>query len=153
MEWLIWGLALLGAAALALAALRFFTLRSTGTAVVLRSLPAEDTDWRHGKLRYHGDGLRFYKLRSLSPGADRIFDRTDATFNGHRSPAGEDLAILEEDCVIIQATMGGTEFEFALERHGAMALIAWIEAAPSSRQERIDHNQLLSKITRNRGRR
>lgn len=152
MEWLVWGIALLGVAALLLAAWRFFTLRSKGTAVVLRDLPATVGDWRHGTLRYNGDDLQFYKLRSLSPSADRVFDRTHAAFNGHRRPQDEDLEVLEGDSIIVQASMVDTEFEFALDSRSAMALIAWIEAAPSSRQERIDHNQLLSKITRNRER-
>lgn len=153
MEWLVWGIALLGVAALLLAAWRFFTLRSTGTAVVLRELPGTVGDWRHGTLRYNGDDLQFYKLRSLSPSADRVFDRSRATFNGHRRPEGQDLELLEENGIIVQVTVGSSEFEFALDSRGAMALIAWIEAAPSSRQERADHNRLLDKITRNRERR
>lgn len=110
-------------------------------------------DWRHGTLRYNGDDLQFYKLRSLSPSADRVFARTRATFNGHRRPQEDDLKLLEEDSIIVQVSVGGSEFEFALDSRGAMALIAWIEAAPSSRHERADHNRLLDKITRNRERR
>ena len=153
MEWLVWGIAMLGVAALLLAAWRFFTLRSTGTAVVWRELPGTVGDWRHGTLRYNGDDLQFYKLRSLSPSADRVFARTRATFNGHRRPQEDDLKLLEEDSIIVQVSVGGSEFEFALDSRGAMALIAWIEAAPSSRHERADHNRLLDKITRNRERR
>lgn len=137
----------------ALAAWRFLTLRSRGATALIR--PLKETDslaWRHGVIRYKGDVLHFYKLRSLAPRADLVIQRTYATVVGHRRGADEQDEMVDDDQIIVEVDNSSGGYEFALEHHAAKAVIAWIESAPSARLDRADHKTLLMKANRRRKR-
>lgn len=139
--------------ALALAAWRFLTVRSHGAPALVRRLPAHDShEWRHGVVRYRGDYLEFYKLRSLLPTADLRLNRMRTSTVGHRLAEDEDPEILDRDHVILHLESEDKSFEFAAPHHAAKAIVAWTEAAPSERKERIDHKSLLMKASRKRRR-
>lgn len=58
MEIVTWVLIVFGVLAVLLAVWRFLTLRSRGTTILLRRLPASGVHgWRHGTIRYNGDDL------------------------------------------------------------------------------------------------
>ena len=42
----------------------------------------------------------------------------------------------------------GKEYELASDAHGIMAFGAWVEAAPSKRQQRFDFRELRERATR-----
>lgn len=152
-EFLMWVLAGLAVITVGLAAWRFLRLRPGGTQVVLRQLPADGIHgWRHGTLRYHGDDLMYYKLRSLAPSADLAFQRSCLDFSGTRAAVDGEKEFLTEDLIIVQAQSRGRTFEFGLDRHGAMALIAWIEAAPDRRQIKSNNLAIWQRGTRRDGR-
>lgn len=152
MEVILWIVAGIGVLGLILAGGRFVFLRSRGTNVVLRRLPAEDAHgWRHGTLQYNGDDLQYFKLRSVLPAPDRVFVRSQVSFSGHRRPTAEEETFFSEGTVIVTAETKGEKLEFALDRHGAMALIAWIESAPPENQVRENALDLWTKTTRGRG--
>ena len=44
----------------------------------------------------------------------------------------------------------GQEYELATDLHGAMALNAWVESAPSKRLERVDIKRLRERVQRDK---
>lgn len=149
MEILAWVLIGLAVFAVLLAVWRFFRLRSRGTTILLRRLPASGVHgWRHGTIRYNGDDLEYFKLRSLSPMADQVFSRQRLEFHEPRQMAPEEADFMSEGLSIATLCSQGNHYEVALDLHSLMALTAWIESAPHERQERINHHRLRSRITR-----
>lgn len=130
---------------LALAAWRFLTVRSKGAPALHREAPGP---WRHGVVRYRGDSLEFFKLRSLSPRPDLVVDRCRASVKDQRMGGDEDPVIIDKDDVILSLSNAKGVHEFALAHHAAKAAIAWVESAPSTRLERTDHKTLLMKAAR-----
>lgn len=132
-----------------LAAFRFFTLRSRGTSVLMRKMPAKDShSWRHGMLRYIGESVKFFKLRSVSPAADLVFNRLDVELLGTRKLDDDEASFMPEAAEVLHFRAGDREYEVASDLHGILALIAWIESAPSRRQEKQDFERLRSRATR-----
>ncbi|WP_080795385.1 DUF2550 domain-containing protein [Corynebacterium pacaense] len=136
MDYIIWALVILAAGAGVLAAWRFFTLRSRGTSAIMRRLPAQGIHgWRHGSMRYHGNDLEYFKLRSISPMADLILTRLSVSLLNRRSPTSEEAAFISPDLRILTFRSKDTEYELALDTHGEMAFTAWLESAPDARHE------------------
>ncbi|WKD59444.1 DUF2550 domain-containing protein [Corynebacterium caspium] len=137
-----------------LAAWRFFTVRGTGTCAVLRSLPASGKHgWRNGELRYHGDVMKYYKVRSLSPMADFSFTRQNISLSGYRDLTPTEASFLFEGArAVIFSTSDGTRWELVLAPHAELAFTTWVESAPHARQIRPDYNQLRERVKRIRSR-
>ncbi len=136
MEFIIWALVIIAVLAVMLAAWRFFTLRSRGTMVILRQLPQSGVHgWRHGSLRYNGNDLEYFKLRSLSPMADLIVHRLSVELLDRREPTSEEAVFMSEGTNIVRIKSKNDEIELGLDSHGEMALTAWLESAPDVRAE------------------
>ena len=132
-----------------LVTLRLFLLRSTGTQMLLRELPAKDThSWRHGIVRYSPDHLKYFQLRSVRPGADLRLNRLDIVVESHRKLTDVEASFMlgEEEVVCIESN--GKRYELAFDARGAMALIAWVESAPSRRRENVDFKTLQDRVAR-----
>lgn len=127
---------------------RFVALRSKGTPCLVRKMPAHGVHgWRHGLLRYDGTTVRFYKLRSLNPNADMTFHRCDVTVRGHREPTVCEASFMSsEGNRVLEITCGDRDYELACSSRAAMALTAWIEAAPDRRMERLPAAALKRKF-------
>ncbi|WP_026196040.1 DUF2550 domain-containing protein [Corynebacterium lubricantis] len=151
MELLGWVFIALAVICMALGALRFFALRSRGSTVLLRVLPASGNHgWRHGKIQYSGDTLSYYKLRSLIPRADIILDRTYLSVEGHRELGTSEREFMPTAVRILTVKSDSATYEIAATRHIIMALISWIESAPDPRQEKTDYKSLTQRIGRQR---
>ena len=138
---------------LLIAAWRFFVVRSQGFPILMRQLPSESSlDWRHGRVRFEGDILKCYKLRSLLPKADLVLDRRNTEFEGHRRPAEDDADIVSTTDVVVEINHSGRALEFAVSPGMAKAFIAWVESAPSQRQERVDLVALRDRASRRKRR-
>ncbi|WP_295624947.1 DUF2550 domain-containing protein [uncultured Corynebacterium sp.] len=133
---LVMGFALLAGGVLAL--WRFTKLRSKGTAVVIRPIPAEDgAAWRHGVMKYTDAGALVYKLRSLRPAADLKFPRNDVEILSRRDPSSVEAGFFDSGLhVVAFAVDGQGEWELAVTDSGDTALVAWVESSPSKRQTR-----------------
>lgn len=154
MEIVIWALVVVAAAAVLLAAWRFFTLRSRGTIVIIRRLPNDGTHgWRHGSIRYNGDDLEYFKLRSITPMANLVLNRTDTQLVDRREVSQAELEFMPSHIHILEITARDERFEIGIGPAGETALTAWIEAAPDRRRQRVDHNALRRQITRRKDRR
>lgn len=149
---IFWVLAVIAILVVFFAAMRFFTLRSRGASVLLRKLPAKGFHgWRHGVLRYKGDTVDFFKLRSVSPMADSTINRLDIELLDTRPVTDDEAAFISEDYTIIRFINGGVDHELACTQHALMAFGAWVEASPSQRKERIDFRRLRDRAERPRG--
>lgn len=136
-------------AVIILAAVRFFTLRSRGTTVLLRVLPAKDShSWRHGLVRYNGEYMEYFKLRSVLPRANMRFNRLDITLNGIRSLDDDEASFMPASDQVMGISVHGKDYEIASDAHGIMALNAWVEAAPSKRKEKLNYHQMRQRATR-----
>lgn len=131
---------------------RFLTVRSVGTQVILREMPATGPHgWRHGRVRYAGETAQYYKLRSLSPWADAVVDRRELSLDGRRDVTPDEASFIPADRTVVQFHhTDGRRWEMVLDRTAEMAFTAWLEAAPDRRQERIDLSALLRQISRER---
>lgn len=140
-------LVIIGIAGIAL--WRFVMFRNAGARGLIRKLPAAGVHgWRHGVVKYTGEELQFYKLRSLSSNYDVSFDRRDLTFNGVRELSPDEQVIMPGVTTVLQLSSPMGDFEFAAERHVEMALISWVESAPDRRQERVDFRALAQRVQR-----
>lgn len=128
---------------------RFAMFRNAGARGLIRRLPATGVrGWRHGVVKYTGEELQFYKLRSLSSNYDVSFDRRELTFNGVRELSADERMIMPGVTTVLELTCPEGDFEFAAERHVEMALISWVESAPDRRQERVDIRALTQRVQR-----
>ncbi|AZA09465.1 DUF2550 domain-containing protein [Corynebacterium pseudopelargi] len=151
MAFLLFSLVAVFAVFAMLIAWRFITLRSRGTSVTLRRMPAQGVHgWRHGLFRYSGSSLQYYKLRSVLPFANVTFQRKDVALIGHRSLTEHEAEFLSPAQHILTVRFSSKEYELALEPRAEMAFTAWIEAAPDARMERIDVKALRRKMSTNR---
>ncbi|WJY67848.1 DUF2550 domain-containing protein [Corynebacterium auris] len=128
--------ALAVAVAAAAALWRFTNFRNSGAQGLFRKLPANGLHgWRHGVLRYSGEELEFFKLRSLAFTRDLALDRRGITITGFRELSEQEQDFMPGISVILELESAAGKFEFASERHAQMALVSWVESAPDRRQE------------------
>ncbi|QGU01788.1 hypothetical protein CKALI_04550 [Corynebacterium kalinowskii] len=122
-----------------LALWRFLGLRAQGTQVLIRRMPSRDTrGWRHGVIRYRGDLLDFYQLRSVSPKPDVTFERSGFALKGRREQTTFEQRFMESNRRILVVETKRGEFEWAVDSHTEMALLAWVESAPTQPLQRMD---------------
>lgn len=113
---------------------RFLFIRSVGTAVVIRRLPARgEHGWRYGRVRYTGSRLVFYQLRSLSPLADLKLPRRSSEILTHRDLSDREQRLMPRGARIVEFRADGRRFEMACNSRGETALTSWIESAPNAR--------------------
>ncbi len=121
-----------------LALWRLTALRSQGTSIIMRPLPAADGDaWRYGVMMYTDCGIKMYKLRSLRPGPNVVIARHDVEIVSRREPTDIEAGFFDPglSVVEIQSTQLG-KWELALTSSADTALVAWVESRPSLRQTR-----------------
>lgn len=147
---LLWALIALAAVVFVAAAVwRFIAVRNSGTPAIMRALPSEgDHGWRHGVIRYSGETVSFYMLRSLSFRADAVFSRHAIDVTGRRQATETEKHFMPGVEVVLLFSSEGQDYEFATNRHAAMALISWVESAPDRRQVRSDMNDLHNRAFR-----
>lgn len=133
----------------AAAAWRFSMVRNSGARAMMRELPAEGVHgWRHGVMRYDGERLLFFKLRSLTFHHDIELDRRGVEFEGFRDVTEEEREFMPEIGHVLRFSGPTGEFEFAADKHTEMGLVSWVEAAPDARKERIDVHSLAQRAQR-----
>lgn len=133
----------------AAAAWRFAMVRNSGARAMMRELPADGVHgWRHGVLRYDGERLLFFKLRSLTFHHDVELDRRGVEFEGFRDVTAGEREFMPEIGHVLCFSGPTGDFEFAADVHTEMGLISWVEAAPDARKERIDVHSLAQRAHR-----
>lgn len=149
MEYVGFAVAVVAAFLFAAGVWRFVRVRNSGAQAMVRVLPAEGAHgWRHGVMRYDGDDLEFFKLRSLSFSHDAVLNRRGVQFDGFRDVTEAEREFMPDIGHVLQLSGPSGQFEFAADRHTEMGLISWIESAPDARQESVDKQQLLERAMR-----
>jgi hypothetical protein len=117
-------------------ALRVARLRSRGTAVLFRVLPAgDDRGWRHGIVRYNDDALVYYRLSSLRTGPSRVIERQAIEVERRRAPHGTEVDVIE-DMTVVEISAGRNRYELAMSPGAVTAFQSWVESRPSERSRR-----------------
>ncbi|WP_154838813.1 DUF2550 domain-containing protein [uncultured Corynebacterium sp.] len=128
---------------------RFSMVRGSGSRAMIRQMPAEGIHgWRHGVLRYDGERMLFYKLRSLSFTHDMVADRRLLQFTGLRDVTADERQFMPDISKILQVDSPDGGIEFAADRRTQMGFISWIESAPDVRAERTDMRSLEERAQR-----
>lgn len=145
MTW--WGwilLALVVAAAFLLGGMfyRIREVRSAGTPVLLRTMPAgRDQGWRHGSIHYTERALVYFRLTSFRPGPTAVLPRGQVELSGRRVPEGTELEIMDTDMVILEVRVTepgnrAREYEIAMDRILVTAFLSWLESRSPERSRR-----------------
>lgn len=117
--------------------LRVYRVRSIGSPIIIRYLPAAAEDgWRHGTLRYDDHEVRYYRLSSLRPGPSWTIPRGSTEIIGRRGPRGTEFDIMEPSTFVVRIHTSGGDAELAFERDGLTAFQAWLESRPNPRRQR-----------------
>lgn len=153
MEFVVYAIFVVVTVAAAAAVWRFVVLRNSGAPGLFRRLPANGLHgWRHGVVRYKGEELEFFKLRSLSFFHDLSLQRRNVAITGVREPTEQERGFMPGIDTVLSLSTSGGEYEFAGTRHAEMALVSWVEAAPDRRQQRRDLAFRAHQAQRGRGR-
>ncbi|MGB3604109.1 MAG: DUF2550 domain-containing protein [Gordonia sp. (in: high G+C Gram-positive bacteria)] len=120
---------------------RVLEVRSAGTPVLMRTIPADaEHGWRHGSVHYGEDSLAYYRLRSLRPGPTIKISRRRIEVLDRRSPVGTELEIMDPDFRIVEIAVGRTStsdrYELAMGLEVSTAFQSWIEARQPRRARR-----------------
>lgn len=122
-----------------LALWRFVKLRAQGTQVLIRRMPANSArGWRHGVIRYRGELIDFFMLRSINPTPDVTFARHGFVLKGRREATSVEQKFMESQLRILEVETNRGVFEWAVGPHTEMALLAWVESAPTQPLQRMD---------------
>lgn len=149
MHYITWIIAVLCVLFMLLAVWRFFTQRSKGTQVIVRRLPAKGTHgWRHGIIRYRGEQVECFKLRSVSPSPDIVLRRDELMLSSRREKTAAEQRFMDpQSRIVIVKSHRGT-CEWAMDPHAEMALLAWLESAPTQPLIRMSPRDAKKYFTR-----
>ena len=92
--------------------------------------------WQHGVIILGEDAAKLYLLRSLKPGADLSCERHNIEIVGRRDVKTVVLRLLA-DPRIVELQAGDVRVDVAGGHAMDMALVAWLESAPSTRIQRL----------------
>ncbi|KQR97590.1 hypothetical protein ASG12_14565 [Williamsia sp. Leaf354] len=111
-------------------------LRNSGTAVLLRPLPAgPDQGWRHGIVRYDDNTMVFYRLSSLRTGPSEVIARQSIETRGRRRPQGTEVDVIDA-MTIVEIGADGADYELAMAPGAITAFQSWVESRPPVRSQR-----------------
>lgn len=121
---------------LGIVAYRFFTIRGSGTPVVVKTSLLKDANvaWGHGIMRFTESHAELFRLASLRVTRDLELSRPSFELGPGRSPVTpQECAVLDPGELIVPFTAcdsrGRTIYgEFGMDTRTHAALLSWIEA-------------------------
>lgn len=141
-SWLVLGVLLVVAFVLGGLVYRVREVRSAGTPVIFRALPAGiDRGWRHGSVHYTERALVYYRLSSLRPGPTAVLSRRHLELIGRRAPEGTERQIMDSNMVVLALRDSGPgarsgDYEMAMDQILVTAFLSWLEARAPRRSRR-----------------
>ncbi len=99
------------------------------------SRAATGRGWSPGVARFVGDELRWYRVFSLVPRAQRKFSRLSLTVRERRAPAPAERLALPEDWVVVRCSTERDAVEIAMARTTLTGFLSWVEAASPGQGE------------------
>lgn len=86
--------------------------------------------WVLGLGRYAGEDLQWFRIFSLSPRPQAVWQRSRLTLQGRREAHGHEQMSLYADHVIVVLHDRGQEIELAMNAKTMMGFQSWVESAP-----------------------
>lgn len=126
---------LLGLAVLSWLAFRRLRLvRSGGVDVSLRrvraSAPTSTRGWNLGVLRYQGDEIAWFRVISLSGGAEVRLSRRALEVTARRRPGPSEEYVVPMDATVVRCREGQRMVELAMTPEVLTGFLSWLEANP-----------------------
>jgi hypothetical protein len=88
--------------------------------------------WVLGLGRYTPTSLEWFRIFSMNPRPQYVWDRSDLTYVDRRKPGGVEQLSLYPDHVVIRCTTSEGDLELALSQEALMGFQSWLEASPPS---------------------
>jgi hypothetical protein len=113
---------------------RLRLVRGGGVDVSLRrvrpSAPTSTRGWNLGVLRYRGDEIAWFRVISLSGGAEVRLSRRELEIVDRRPPGPAEEYVVPADATVLRCRDGGNTVELAMSPEVLTGFLSWLEATP-----------------------
>ena len=113
---------------------RLRLIRSGGVDVwqrrVRASAPTSTRGWNLGVLRYRGEEIAWFRVISLSGGAEVRLSRRQIEITERRGPGPSEEFVLPSDATVLRCRDGGRTVELAMSQDVLTGFLSWLEATP-----------------------
>lgn len=113
---------------------RLRLIRAGGVDVSLRrvraSAPTSTRGWNLGVLRYRGDEIAWFRVISLSGGAEVRLSRRELEIVDRRPPGSSEEYVLPMDATVLRCRDGRRTVELAMSPEVLTGFLSWLEATP-----------------------
>ena len=93
--------------------------------------------WVLGLGRYTSTTLEWFRIFSLNPRPQHVWQRDELGYVDRREPGGVEQLSLYPDHVVIRCSTPTGELELALSQEALMGFQAWLEASPPSAAQHL----------------
>ena len=113
---------------------RLRLIRSGGADVSLRRVrasgPTSTGGWNPGVLRYQGDEIAWFRVISLSGGAEVRLSRQALEVTERRQPDPSEEHVVPTDATVVRCREGQRTVELAMAPEVLTGFLSWLEANP-----------------------
>jgi hypothetical protein len=113
---------------------RLRLIRSGGVDVwqrrVRASAPTSTRGWNLGVLRYQGEEIAWFRVISLSGGAEVRLSRRQIEITDRRRPGPSEEFVLPSEATVLRCRDGGRTVELAMSQDVLTGFLSWLEATP-----------------------
>ena len=113
---------------------RLRLLRVGGADVSLRRVrdtaPTSTRGWNLGVLRYQGDEVAWFRVISLSGGAEVRLNRREMEIVDRRPPGSAEEYVVPADATVLRCRDGRRTVELAMSAEVLTGFLSWLEATP-----------------------
>jgi hypothetical protein len=113
---------------------RLRLIRAGGADVSLRrvraSRPHSTRGWNLGVLRYQGDEIAWFRVISLSRGAEVRLNRRELEMIDRRPPGTSEEYVLPTDATVLRCRDGQRVVELAMTPDVLTGFLSWLESTP-----------------------
>ncbi|MDQ2707139.1 MAG: DUF2550 domain-containing protein [Actinomycetota bacterium] len=113
---------------------RLRLVRSGGADVSLRrvraSAPTSTRGWNLGVLRYQGDEIAWFRVISLSGGAEVRLSRRELEITDRRAPGPSEEYVVPMDATVLRCRDGRRTVELAMAPDVLTGFLSWLESPP-----------------------
>jgi hypothetical protein len=97
---------------------------------VRASAPTSTRGWNLGVLRYQGEEIAWFRVISLSGGAEVRLSRRQMQITDRRRPGPSEEFVLPSDATVLRCRDGGRIVELAMSQDVLTGFLSWLEATP-----------------------
>jgi hypothetical protein len=97
---------------------------------VRASAPTSTRGWNLGVLRYQGEEIAWFRVISLSGGAELRLSRREIEITDRRRPGPSEEFVLPSDATVLRCRDGARTVELAMSQDVLTGFLSWLEATP-----------------------